>query len=55
HRLTGVPLLLNTSFNLMGKPIIHNVEDAVATFMTCGLDILVIEDYLFLKPHVAPL
>ncbi|WP_022948916.1 carbamoyltransferase family protein [Methylohalobius crimeensis] len=55
HRLTGVPLLLNTSFNLMGKPILHNVEDAVATFMTCGLDILVIEDYLFLKPHVESL
>ncbi len=54
HRLTGVPVVLNTSFNLMGKPILHRAEDAVAMFMTCGLDILVIEDYLFLKPHVAP-
>jgi carbamoyltransferase len=49
HRLTGVPLVLNTSFNVMGKPIIHTVEDAVAVFFTSGLDALVIEDSLFLK------
>jgi carbamoyltransferase len=48
--LTGIPLLLNTSFNVMGKPIVHSVEDAVAVFMTTGLDVLVIEDYLFEKP-----
>ncbi|GAB6067726.1 carbamoyltransferase [Methylothermus subterraneus] len=53
HRQTGVPVLLNTSFNLMGKPILDRVEDAVATFMSCGLDLLVLEEYLFLKPHVA--
>lgn len=46
HRRTGVPLLLNTSFNVMGKPIIHSVEDAVAVFHTSGLDALVLEDYL---------
>jgi len=50
HRETGVPLLLNTSFNVMGKPMVHSVEDAVAVFMTCGLDILVIDDWLFAKP-----
>lgn len=54
HHLTGVPVLLNTSFNLMGKPILHSAEDAVAMFMTCGLEILVIEEYMFLKPHVPP-
>lgn len=52
HRITGVPILLNTSFNVMGKPIVHSVEDAVAVFMTCGLDALVIEDWLFAKPGV---
>ncbi len=51
HRQTGVPILLNTSFNQMGKPIVHSVEDAVAVFMTSGLDALVIGDYLFQKPH----
>ncbi|QSA95616.1 carbamoyltransferase C-terminal domain-containing protein [Methylococcus sp. EFPC2] len=52
HGITGVPLLLNTSFNVMGKPIVHTVEDAIAVFMTSGLDALVIEDHLFVKPGV---
>lgn len=51
HRFSGVPVLVNTSFNRMGKPIIHGVEDAIAVFMTSGLDALVIEDYLFTKSH----
>lgn len=49
NEITGVPILLNTSFNIMGKPIIHSVEDAVATFYTTGLDALVIDDCLIEK------
>lgn len=49
NKLTGVPVVLNTSFNVMSKPIIHTVEDAVATFFTSGLDVLVIEDQMFEK------
>jgi carbamoyltransferase len=49
HELTGVPMLLNTSFNIMGKPIIHSVEDALGLFFTTGLDALVIEDCLIVK------
>lgn len=49
YQLTEVPLLLNTSFNVMGKPIIHSVEDAVSVFCTSGLDVLVIDDYLVEK------
>lgn len=49
HARTGIPLLLNTSFNIMGKPIIHSVEDAIAVFFTTGLDALVIGDYLIEK------
>jgi carbamoyltransferase len=49
HRLTGVPLVLNTSFNVMGKPIIHGVEDALAVFYTSGLDALVIHDEVIEK------
>jgi len=52
HRETGVPVLLNTSFNVMGKPIIHSVEDAAAVLMTCGLDALAAGDWLFAKPGV---
>lgn len=47
--LTGVPVLLNTSFNVMGKPLAHSVEDAIAIFLTTGLDVLVIGDYLITK------
>jgi carbamoyltransferase len=49
YGLTGVPMLLNTSFNVMGKPIVHSVEDAIAVFATSGLDALVINDYLIEK------
>ncbi|MBV9488737.1 MAG: hypothetical protein JO069_03305 [Verrucomicrobia bacterium] len=49
YELTGVPMLLNTSFNVMGKPIMHSVEDALGLFYTTGLNALVIEDYLIEK------
>ncbi len=51
YQLTGVPIVLNTSFNVMGKPIVHSIEDAVSVFLTSGLDALVIEDYIFCKPE----
>ncbi|MFD0934381.1 carbamoyltransferase C-terminal domain-containing protein, partial [Methylobacterium trifolii] len=47
--LTGVPILLNTSFNVMGKPILHSAEDAILMFYTTGLDALVVEDWLLVK------
>lgn len=49
HELTGVPVILNTSFNIMGKPILHTAEDAILMFYTSGLDALVIEDWLLVK------
>ena len=47
--ITGVPILLNTSFNVMGKPILHTAEDAILTFYTTGLDALVVEDWIIVK------
>jgi carbamoyltransferase len=49
HRLTDIPLVLNTSFNVMGKPIAHSVEDALAVFFTSGLDAMFIDDVLIEK------
>ncbi len=46
---TGVPILLNTSFNVMGKPILHSAEDAIHMFYTTGLDAIVVEDWLLTK------
>ena len=49
HAVSGVPMLLNTSLNIMGKPIAHSVEDLVGTFLSTGLDILVVEDVIIEK------
>jgi carbamoyltransferase len=55
HRLTGVPVLLNTSLNVMGKPIAHTTQDALTLFYTTGLDALVIDDWMLTKdPLPAP-
>lgn len=43
---TGVPILLNTSFNLKGEPIVNSLEDAYSTFRRSGIDTLVLENYL---------
>lgn len=40
NELTGVPIVLNTSFNQNGEPIVCSPEDALRTFFTCGLDVL---------------
>ena len=45
----GVPLVLNTSFNLSGDPIVCSVEDAIDTFYNCGLDALAVGDHLLQK------
>lgn len=49
YNLTGVPILLNTSLNVMGKPIVHSVEDVIAVFFTSGLDSLIVGDLLIEK------
>lgn len=49
HAITSVPVLLNTSLNVMGKPIVHSLEDALAMFAATGLDALVVGDYVLEK------
>jgi carbamoyltransferase len=46
---TGVPCLINTSFNLAGEPIAATPRDALATFLASPLDALVLEDILVEK------
>lgn len=48
-RLSGVPVLLNTSFNNYAEPIVQSVDDAVEGFLTTRLDYLVVDDYLVRK------
>jgi carbamoyltransferase len=46
---TGVPVLLNTSFNLRGEPIVTSPADAYKTFRQSGIDVLVLENYMIRK------
>jgi len=46
ERLTGCPILLNTSFNLNYEPIVCTPADALICFIRSGLDVLVLEDYV---------
>ena len=46
---TGVPIVLNTSFNVMGKPIVQSVQDAMAVLATTGLDGVLLDDVLVEK------
>jgi carbamoyltransferase len=48
-KITGCPILVNTSFNVRGEPIVCSVEDAFNCFMGTNLDILVIENYYLEK------
>lgn len=46
---SGYPMLLNTSFNVRGEPIVCTPEQAFYCFMTTEMDVLVIENYIYLK------
>jgi len=47
--VTGVPMVLNTSFNLKGEPIVNTPEDAFATFERSGLDALILGNFVITK------
>jgi carbamoyltransferase len=48
-KITGVPVILNTSFNLRGEPIVHTPTQALRTFFTSGMDALVVGSFLVQK------
>ena len=49
YEKTGVPALLNTSFNLHGEPIVRTVNDAIRVFDKSDLDVLWINDHIIEK------
>ena len=49
EELTGCGVLVNTSFNVRGEPIVCTPQDAYKCFMRTDTDILVLEDYLLVK------
>ena len=49
YKKTGIPILLNTSFNVQGEPIVCTIEDAIKNFYLSGLDELYIGNYIIRK------
>jgi carbamoyltransferase len=49
HALTGCPVLINTSFNVRGEPIVCTPDDAYRCFMATNIDVLVVEDFMLRK------
>ena len=49
QKKTSIPVLLNTSFNVKGEPIVCSPKDAIRCFFSTGLDYLIIENYLIKK------
>jgi len=49
HRDTGCPILVNTSFNVRGEPIVCTPDDAVRCFLTTEMDVLVLGNFVLRK------
>jgi carbamoyltransferase len=49
YKLTQCPMLINTSFNVRGEPIVESPDDALACFMATGMDVLAIGSFVLLK------
>ena len=45
YKLTNIPIILNTSFNIQGEPIVCSIEDAIKNFYLSGLDKMYIGDF----------
>tara|TARA_Y100001936_G_C16084705_1_gene680749 strand:+ start:199 stop:1926 length:1728 start_codon:yes stop_codon:yes gene_type:complete len=51
YKITECPVLLNTSFNVKGQPIVNTPEDAIKCFLNTNIDILVLGDYILTKDN----
>lgn len=49
---TGCPVLVNTSFNVRGEPIVASPEDALRCFLSTDMDVLVMEDFVIRKKQI---
>lgn len=54
-KISETPVLLNTSFNIRGRPILSRISDALEALSTSELDAVVIEDVLFEKSNITSL
>ena len=51
YKLSGCPILLNTSFNINGKPILSSIDDAVKFYNESEIDYLVVGDKIYNKKN----
>ena len=51
YKETKCPILINTSFNVRGEPIVLSPEDAYNCFLGTGIDILILEDFILYKSN----
>ncbi|NLB35509.1 MAG: hypothetical protein GX817_06830 [Elusimicrobia bacterium] len=49
HKTTGIPVLLNTSFNVRGQPIVNTPQEAIDCFLNTDMDFLVLENFIIEK------
>jgi carbamoyltransferase len=49
HELTDCPVLLNTSFNVKGQPIVNNPRQAIDCYQSTNIDCLILDDILLVK------
>ena len=49
EKRTGCPVLVNTSFNVRGEPIVCTPEEALRCFLATEMDVLVLEDFVLVK------
>src|SRR5205823_9401598 len=49
EKRSGIPVLLNTSLNLAGEPIVNRAVEGYSTFLRCGIDVLVAEQTRVMK------
>jgi carbamoyltransferase len=52
ERKTGIPVLLNTSFNLKGEPIVCGFSDALRTFFSSGMEVLAAGNFIIKKKNI---
>ena len=51
NSLSGIPILINTSFNIGGEAIVNSIQDAIESFQQMDIDYLIIDDYVLVKEN----
>jgi len=53
--LTGCPVMINTSFNIRGEPMVNTIQEAYRCFMMTEMDVLVLQNHVLIKENQPPM